>query len=187
MREKLFSIISTILIIAIVLGSIFLISYSYIKYSFRKEYSEYVEKYAKEENVDELLIYSIIKAESGFDKDATSNSEARGLMQLMKNTAAEVAVNNEIDAETVDLYDPETNVKLGTKYFKTLCDKYDNNIMLALVAYNAGIGNTDKWIKDGIIINDENEIEVAKIPFNETKNYVSKTMNYYSIYQMIYN
>jgi len=187
MRENKISIISTILIIAVVLGSILCISYSYIKYSYRKEYAEYVEKYAQEENLDELLVYSIIKAESGFDKDATSNSEAKGLMQLMKKTAEEVAVNNEIDVDTVDLYDPETNIKLGTKYFKTLLSRFDNNIELALVAYNAGIGNTEKWINDDVITIENNEADISKIPFKETKHYVVKTMNYYTIYQKIYN
>ena len=104
------------------------------------EYSDYVEKYATENNIDKYLIYAIIKAESNFNPDVTSGSGAKGLMQLMEETAVERS--NQIHEETIethDLYDPKTNIELGTSYFAYLLGLYDNNIILALTAYNAGL------------------------------------------------
>ena len=104
------------------------------------EYSDYVEKYAAENNIDKYLIYAIIKAESNFNPDVTSGSGAKGLMQLMEETAVERS--NQIHEETIethDLYNPKTNIELGTSYFAYLLGLYDNNIILALTAYNAGL------------------------------------------------
>ena len=95
------------------------------------KYSEYVEKYADEYCVDKYLIYALIKAESNFDPEVTSSSDARGLMQLMEETAVERA--NAIGNETVesyDLYDPETNIKLGTSYLSYLLGLFNDNIIL---------------------------------------------------------
>ena len=64
-----------------------------LKQIYPKKYSEYVEKYSAEYNIDPLLIYSVIKAESNFKEDVVSNSNAKGLMQLMDSTADEVANN----------------------------------------------------------------------------------------------
>ena len=140
-----------------------------------KKYEKYVQTYSKEYNVDEILIFSIIKAESNFNANATSNSNAKGLMQLMENTAVEVA--NEIKEENITkekIYEPKTNIKLGTYYFSTLLKKY-NNIGLALAAYNAGMGRVDNWIEQGIIKSDGSNLE--NIPYKETNMYVRKILN----------
>ena len=78
-----------------------------------RRYQEYVEKYAEEYNIDPLLIFSIIKAESNFDPNAQSSSGAKGLMQLMDATAIELAnnINNPIEEE--NLFEPETNIMLA--------------------------------------------------------------------------
>ncbi|MNT13252.1 Soluble lytic murein transglycosylase precursor [compost metagenome] len=81
------------------------------------------------------------------------------------------------------LFDPNVNIKLGTKYFAMLNEKY-NNLELSLAAYNAGSGNVDSWIKNGIIKDDGSDIE--NIPFKETNNYVRKVINNYKIYKKIY-
>ena len=109
------------------------------------KYSEYVEKYSEENNLDKYLVYAIIKAESNFDPNVKSNADARGLMQLMEETAVERSNAIEgTEVEAYDLYDPETNIKLGTSYFAYLMGLYDNNIVLAIIAYNAGLGNVEK-------------------------------------------
>ena len=111
-----------------------------LKSIYPTEYSEYVEKYSEENNIDKYLIYAIIKAESNFNPNVTSGSGAKGLMQLMEETAVERS--NEIHEETVevhDLYNPETNIELGASYFAYLLGLYNNNIVLALTAYNAGL------------------------------------------------
>lgn len=145
------------------------------------EYSEYVYKYSEEYNLDPLLVFAIIKAESNFDPNSVSDSNAMGLMQLVENTAIDVmnSINEEIDISK-ELFDPETNIRFGCKYFSDLMALYDNNLNLSLAAYNAGMGNVNEWIKEGIIRSDGSDIE--NIPFKETNNYVRKILRDYNIY-----
>ena len=156
-----------------------------LKKIYKLEYSEYVYKYAKENNLDPYLIFAIIKNESNFKHNIESHVGATGLMQLMESTATEMA--NEIgeNIETKEmLYNPETNIKIGTKYFAYLLKHYNGNQNLAIAAYNAGMGNVDKWIKEGIINEDGSNIE--NIPYKETNNYVRKIVRDYKIYKEIW-
>lgn len=148
-----------------------------------KKYQEYVEKYANEYNIDPLLVFSIIKAESNFNKDAKSTSKAKGLMQVMDSTAIEIA--NKIDEPIMEetLYDPEKNIMIGTKYYSELLKLYNGNTLLALTAYNAGIGTVKEWIQNGIIKEDGSDIE--NIPYKETNMYVRKIIRNYKIYQYL--
>ena len=154
------------------------------KQIYPKKYEQYVNKYSQECDVDNLLIYSIIKVESNFNEKANSHAEAIGLMQLMENTAVETYEH--IEAQTVnveELYQPEINIKIGTYYFSTLLNQY-NNVGLALAAYNAGMGRVDKWIKEGTIKQDGSDLE--NIPFKETNLYVRKVLNVYEKYKNLY-
>lgn len=181
------------LIILIVLLAIYFIFFKIIKVQdsilkniYPIKYSEYVEKYSEEYGLDKYLVYAIIKAESNFNPDVTSNAEAKGLMQLMEETAVERS--NVIDTKSLeiqDLYDPETNIKLGTSYFAYLLGLYNNNTVLALTAYNAGLGNVQEWINSGIIKKDGSDIE--NIPYKETNNYVRKILKNYQMYLKIYD
>lgn len=156
-----------------------------LKQLYPMKYSEHVDDYAKEYNVEPLLVYAIIKAESNFNPDVVSSSNAIGLMQLMDTTAEEVA--RKLDLYFVkknSLYDPKLNIQLGTKYFSDLTKEYNGNITLALTAYNAGKGNVKKWIDQGIIKQDGSDIE--NIPFKETNHYVRKILRDYKIYQRLY-
>ncbi len=149
------------------------------------KYQEHVKKSAQEMGIDELLIYSIIKAESGFEANVKSASGAIGLMQIMLPTAEEIA--RELGIEDItekQLYEAETNIKIGTKYFSMLLDAYDNKLNLAIIAYNAGMGNVNAWIEDGTI--NEQGTDIENIPFAETKMYVKKILQNYEIYKEIY-
>jgi len=150
-----------------------------IKVLYKKEYSEYVSKYSEQYEVDENLIYALIKAESNFEADAVSNKNAMGLMQLMPATAEEIAEKIEVEITENNLLDPDVNINLGTKYISILLEKYEC-VEVALAAYNAGIGNVDKWIDNGTIKADGSNIE--NIPFKETNTYVRKIMRDYKIY-----
>lgn len=174
-----------ILLIVIVLFGILKIHNYMLKKIYKTNYSEYVYKYSEENNIDPLLTFAIIKAESNFNRNIKSKSGAIGLMQLMESTALEEAeeANQEITV-TESLYNPEINIKIGTKYYAKLIKKYDGNTLLALAAYNAGIGNVDNWIKKGIIKQDGSNIE--NIPFKETNSYVRKIVRDYKIYQQLY-
>ena len=153
------------------------------KIIYKKEYSEYVQKYALEYNVDENLIYAVIKAESNFKVDAKSSKDAIGLMQLMESTAMDILrqINITISDEELEekLKEPDININLGTKYLSILLEKYQN-VDLAVTAYNAGIGTVDNWIEKGIIKNDGSDIE--NVPYKETNNYVRKILRDYKIY-----
>lgn len=152
-----------------------------------KSYEEFVSIYSDEYGVDENLIFAVIKAESNFQEDAVSHKDALGLMQIMKETAEDVArkYNIEIDFNNSEreILNVQNNIKIGTKYLAVLLEKY-KNIEVAVAAYNAGIGTVDNWIEKGIIKSDGSDIE--NIPYKETNNYVRKILRNYKIYQDLY-
>lgn len=174
-----------ITIIVILLFGVFKVQNIILKKIYPTKYSEYVYQYAEEYEVDPLLVFSIIKAESNFNPNVVSSSGAIGLMQLMDTTAEELARKLEITfTKKSSLYHPELNIRLGTKYFSELQKEYKGNISLALTAYNAGLGNVKKWIEQGTIQADGGDIE--NIPYKETNNYVRKILRDYKIYQELY-
>lgn len=177
--------IFVIIIILIMLFNVIKIQDIVIKKMYPIKYNEYVEKYSLEYGVDCMLVYAIIKAESNFKPDIKSSSNAMGLMQLMEETAKETADKIGLDYTENCLYNPEININLGIKYYSELLNEYDNNYMLALIAYNAGTGNLKKWIEQGIIKSDGSNIE--NIPYKETNNYVRKIIRDYNIYKDLYN
>ena len=93
-------------------------------------YRDLVEAAAKRYNVDADLITSVIAVESNFDPKAVSRKNARGLMQLLPETAARLGVKN--------VFDPQENIEGGTHYLRDLLQKYNNDLVLTLAAYNAG-------------------------------------------------
>ena len=102
--------------------------------------------YGRATGLDPALVMAVIQAESAGDPKAVSRAGARGLMQLMPRTAAEVARKAGIDLKSPDaLFDPELNVRLGTLYLAQQRRFFADDPWLYLAAYNAGPGNTDKW------------------------------------------
>ena len=177
--------IAILICVIIILAISLLNNNNILKLFYKTNYSEYVEKYSKEYGVDKYMVYSIIKAESNFNSKARSERGACGLMQLMDKTAEEVAQNEVIEySSNVTLYDAEKNIQLGIKYYADLKEQCGND-KIALAAYNAGIGNVQKWIKDGIIKEDGSDIE--NIPYKETNMYVRKILNNYVMYKRLYS
>jgi Soluble lytic murein transglycosylase and related regulatory proteins (some contain LysM/invasin domains) len=135
--------------------------------------------------VDEFVVYSIIREESRFQKDAVSPAGAIGLMQLIpstgRSTAQEVGING---YQTSMLYVPRVNIELGIFYFKKVFGEFGRNIHLALASYNAGPHNVAKWTVRFAGLDMDEFIE--EIPFHETRNYVRRVLRSYGAYKAIY-
>lgn len=155
-------------------------------YMYPTTYSEYVEKYSEEYALDKHLIYSMIKAESGFDPHAVSPRNAKGLMQIMDSTGEWAAGKIELGDFAADqLLEPETNIRIGCWYIARLLKQYNQNTEVALAAYNAGSGNVSKWLKDQNVSKDGETLD--RIPFKETRNYVDRIKKYLGMYEKLYN
>ena len=187
LKNKYKIIISTVIIILIIAILFVLFKDKLLKILYPKTYSEIISVYAEEYDVEENLIYAVIKAESNFDSRAVSNKDAIGLMQIVEDTAIDVARKNNIDIDTEnieeEILDIDNNINIGTKYLSTLLTQY-GNIEVALAAYNAGIGTVNNWIEKQVIQADGSDIE--NIPYKETNNYVRKILRDYRIYNELY-
>lgn len=148
-----------------------------------KPYNDVVKEIAYKYQIEENMIYAMIKVESKFNQNVVSKAHAKGLMQIVDSTAMEVSEKIGIENFSPSmLYEPDVNIEIGTKYFKMLLDKYDD-VRLALIAYNAGQGNVDKWINNGDI---SDEQSYYNLPYKETTVYWQKVLREYNAYKRIY-
>lgn len=149
---------------------------------FPLEHKELVKKYASTHNIPLTWAFSIIRQESAFATDAASPSGALGLMQLMPATGREVytkVISKSYPGNSV-LLQPEINIALGTNYLSTVAQKFNDNLVLATAAYNAGPNRVAKWLPSKTT---EADIWVENIPFQETRTYVQRVMSYMVIYE----
>jgi soluble lytic murein transglycosylase len=149
------------------------------------EYEQFVQRYAAEYEVDEFLIYAIIKTESGFDPDAVSELGARGLMQIMPDTFEWIKWRwfNDEDLSFDDMYNPQVNIRFGVRLISYHLQYY-NNVDNSLAAYHAGDGAVDAWLKDSRYSHDGKTLHT--IPFDDTQHYVNKVNKAYEIYLNLY-
>lgn len=159
--------------------------HSIVRILYPLPYHDIITFYGRTYNVDPALIAAVIKAESNFDNKAVSERGARGLMQIMPETgswaagqAGEPGYNDDL------LFDPETNIKLGTWYLSHLEKEFDGSTVLTLAAYNGGVGNVQDWLAGKTLLNPEDSI--SKIPFPETRYYVRKVLFYHRLYGFLY-
>ncbi len=130
----------------------------------RKRFTKAIELEAKNHKLPTALVHAVITAESGYDPNAISTTGAVGLMQLMPQTAARYGVKNRND--------PQANIAGGTRYLRDLLGLFDNDLVLAIAAYNAG---------ENAVLSYGRQIP----PYEETQTYVRRVLKYYNDYKKI--
>jgi soluble lytic murein transglycosylase len=147
-----------------------------------RAFGDLVIKYSARAGIEPSLAYAVMRAESSYSPAATSPVGARGLMQLMPQTAAQIMHEKKTDPEK--LYDPELNIKLGTRHLRDLMDLNADNLTAVIASYNAGGTNVNRWLKTFANLNNEEFIE--SIPFGETRDYVKKVLTTAALYRRLY-
>ena len=152
--------------------------------SYPREYSQYVEKAAKDYDLDEELIYAVIRTESSFNPDAQSGAGACGIMQIMPSSFEWLQQKRDTVGEytTEDLFDPEICIDYGSYLLKYFYDLYGDE-KCAVAAYNAGFVVGD-WLEDSNYSTDG--VTLSDIPYPETKHYVEKVENAKEMYIKLY-
>jgi soluble lytic murein transglycosylase len=133
-----------------------------------------IRQQAADKNLDPALIAAVIYEESKF-RDQTSSAGAKGLMQILPDTARFIARKSGGTAfELRDLANPDINIRYGSWYLRYLLDQHGGNVALAVAAYNAGEGNVDRWVREagGAASFDP----ATDIPFPETREYVADVL-----------
>lgn len=146
---------------------------------------EIIKNHSSAFNKEPALILSVIRRESAFRQDAYSRSNAIGLMQIMPKTGRGIANDlAELWLNEKQLEDKNLNVKYGTFYLTYLANRFNNNYVYMLSAYNAGPNRTQKWITEFNAL--DLDFFVAQIPYEETRKYIPYVLENYWIYKNLY-
>ena len=141
----------------------------------------HVKREARGVGIDPAWAYAIIRAESAWMTDAHSGADAWGLMQLLPGVAKQMAKAEGLPyANARDLFDPDLNVQLGTRFLGRMADKYDGSPWLASAAYNAGAAPVGRWLDARATLDPDFFIET--IPYKETRDYVARVLAFSVIY-----
>lgn len=164
--------------------------------NFPRLYADFVQKNAQEQQIDEPLLYALIRSESFFDAGVSSISGAKGLTQLMDATASDIAKKLHVDS--YDILDAETNIRFGSFYLKELLDRTDGLALIAIFAYNAGLTNVRRWVRqtnsDWLMSYRSRhpqtgmppDLFLETLPFAETREYGRKIVSAASLYSWLY-
>lgn len=137
--------------------------------------------------VDPLLVLAMMREESHFLETSVSPSDARGLMQIVPKTGEWLGrqVFGSPGLDTSDLFLPAINIELGNYYLRYLLNKFDNNTLLTVAAYNWGETNLRNWLQTAP--KEDFDVFVETIPANETRRYVKKVFKSYAVYRSLYS
>ncbi len=157
-------------------------------------YQPVIQAAAADSHVDPLLVASVIRTESKFRTEEVSHAGAIGLMQLMPSSAQWIAqqmqaegslpLTEDIQAVKINLAQPEVNIRLGSWYIHYLEERFNNNQVAAIAAYNAGPKRVSQWLADGTWNGKLKTI--SDIPVGETRHFVDRVFYNYTLYQKIY-
>ncbi|WP_372761342.1 transglycosylase SLT domain-containing protein [Pseudoalteromonas sp.] len=151
-------------------------AWDYVELRFPFAFQNIFERYSKRNKIDVAWSIAIARRESSFAPDARSHANARGLMQLLPSTADYI---NKGSVASSRLYQPRTNVMLGTRYLQYLKKKNNGNEILATASYNAGYHRIKRWLPDEAI---PAELWIELIPYRETRDYVKNVFAYRQVY-----
>ncbi|HEY2232101.1 MAG TPA: transglycosylase SLT domain-containing protein, partial [Candidatus Angelobacter sp.] len=153
---------------------------------FPRPFWEELKRDSAANRLDPHLVASLIRQESEFNPAAISPANAMGLMQLLPTVGKGMAKEMKIRHFSSDqLLVADTNLRLGTRYFRQIVDHYDGQVEYALAAYNAGVDRVNDWRKNGNFADVEEFVE--SIPFTETREYVQAIMRNAVIYKLLYS
>lgn len=151
-----------------------------------RKYEQLVEKWAAAYELDPLLVYAFIRTESGFDPQATSSVDARGLMQMTEETF--LWMRSKIAPEEpltfADLYDPDTAIRFGCYYLHLCMVRYKGDVSTAAAAYHSGWGTVDQLLQ--IEEHSADGETLQGFPYNQMHHYVNKITACYQTYQRLY-
>ncbi len=147
-------------------------------------YWEPIERYSVERGLDPYLVAALIRQESTFNPRVRSQAGARGLMQILPSTGRLLARQERLRYNASDLYDPEINIRYGTRYLKDVLGSFAGRVDYALASYNAGPHRVRRWT--GMDLNIPSEVFIEEIPFNETRDYVKLVLRNEMLYRRLY-
>lgn len=174
-----------VVLLAILCGTIFFGIPKAKRYFYPRTFSAEVELYGAEYGVDPLLLYAIIRTESGFDPQAESNVGARGLMQITEETFAWIKLKiAPHEAFTFDdMYSADINIRFGGYFFAKCVDRYED-LPTAIAAYHSGWGTVDALLENESYSSDG--MTLHTFPYPQMERYVYKVTKAYDIYQTLY-
>ena len=152
--------------------------------AFPRPYGDLVERASAESNIPSALTWAIMRQESAFVADAKSPSDAYGLMQLIVGTARGVARGTGFGSDPDSLKRPDVSITLGAKLLGGLRASYPSNRALAIAAYNGGGGSVARWL--AARPNEDFDLWVERIPFDETRNYLKRVLGNEAAYAFLY-
>ena len=156
------------------------------KISYPMKYYQTVEHYAEEYEMDPMMIYAVIRTESGFDEKAQSDVGARGLMQITEETFAwiKLKIASDEPLEFDDLWDPEVNIRFGSYYIYRCLERYDWDVSTAAAAYHSGWTTVDNLLENGEYT--LNGRTLTSFPYDNMSHYVHKIGKAYEWYLRLY-
>ncbi|MFI5398724.1 MAG: transglycosylase SLT domain-containing protein [Candidatus Binatia bacterium] len=143
-----------------------------------------VDREARDNSVDPLLIEALMRQESLFDPEARSPANAYGLMQLLPKTATQVASADGRAVDPLALLEPDVNIELGTRYLNGLLARFRGDVLKAVAAYNGGEAAVEKWERRFADLEPDEFAE--SISYRETRDYVKRVMTNYRKYRQLY-
>jgi soluble lytic murein transglycosylase len=148
------------------------------------QYWDHVTRYSQERELDPFLVAALIRQESTFNPRVRSRAGARGLMQILPSTGRVLARQEKRRYNASELYDPEVNIRYGTRYLKEVLGSFSGRVDYALASYNAGPHRVKRWT--GMDLSIPSEIFIEEIPFDETRDYVKFVLRNEMLYRRLY-